>query len=168
MPPFTLPPATLSHSSLRGSLTVSGAAEQHPFCVVSERRAAAMKSTQRAGEVLILNVKLLRNEVAPKGAMRWTLLHLIRRIKLHAGALHVRRTLHERLQFCTVPAGVPPHQSLPRRRKGRELRFRLWGEKLRSLPCSSFPHRTRLRWASAGPLLGEAGGKKKEDRIKKK
>ena len=47
---------------------------------------------------------------------------------------------------------------LPRRRKVRELRFRLKGEKLRSLPCSSFPHRTRLRWASPGPHWGEARG----------
>ena len=40
-------------------------------------------------------------------------------------------------------SGVAGQQSLPRRRKVRELRFRLWGEKLRSLPFSSSPHQTR-------------------------
>ena len=40
---------------------------------------------------------------------------------------------------------------LPRRRKVRELRFRLLGEKLRSLPCSSFPHQTRYAGLWRGP-----------------
>ena len=45
--------------------------------------------------------------------------------------------------------------TFPRRRKVRELHFRLWGEKLRSLPFSSFPHRTRRTgWASAGTPIG--------------
>ena len=48
--------------------------------------------------------------------------------------------------------GAAGQQSLPRRRKVRELRFRLWGEKLRSLPFSSFPHRTRYAGLRRGPL----------------
>ena len=48
---------------------------------------------------------------------------------------------------CT--ASIPPSC----RRKVRELRFRLWGEKLRSLPCSSSPHQTRYAGLWRGPLI---------------
>ena len=68
------------------------------------------------------------------------------------------RTAHNRiLHSASKCAGTIPQT---RRRKVRELRFRLWGEKLRSLPFSSFPHRTHFVGLRRGPRWG--GGVRKD------
>ena len=66
----------------------------------------------------------------------------------------VQRKTESAMQNPSVSkADIPP-----RRRKVHELRFRLWGEKLRSLPFSSFPHRTHFVGLRRGPPIGELMG----------
>ena len=58
-------------------------------------------------------------------------------------ATHSRKPHAKTNRWGTIPQS--------RRRKVRELRFRLWGEKLRSLSFSSLPHRTHFVGLRRGP-----------------